>query len=71
MKIESLKARYPKIKGIKYEPDASCGECGGTGISPAKTLRGGHKIGDGPCACVFMGTNTKAVMGGLKSLKKP
>lgn len=47
MTLLELQAKYPKTKGLKYEPREKCRFCGGTGET-----RKGHLVR--PCICVFV-----------------
>lgn len=69
-RLPELRERFPKIRGIKYEPDPSCRECRGSGVSPAKTLKSGTRIGDGPCACVFLGEHTREIKTALAGVAR-
>ncbi len=46
MTLLQLQAKYPRTKGLKYEPRENCRFCGGTG----ETTKGFPR----PCICVFV-----------------
>lgn len=56
--LEDLRIRFPKAR-LHYPPNVDCKKCGGSGIVPACVLPSGTHMNEGPCACVFLGPNTK------------
>lgn len=60
--LADLRARFPKAR-LHYPPTPGCKRCGGTGVTPARTLSSGTELNEGPCACLFFGPHTKEMTG--------
>ena len=59
--LPELQAKFPKAR-FHYEPTPNCKYCGGSGIRTPRKLSTGHSIGESPCACLFLGPNTEAIL---------
>lgn len=59
--LEALRARFPKAR-FTYAPAPTCKRCSGSGVRPPKTLPSGTQLNESPCACLFFGPNTDAMV---------
>lgn len=67
--LTSLRTRFPNAR-FEHAPDPACNRCGGTGVRPPRVLTTGGRLREGPCPCLFFGTNTDLAMGLLKKAAK-